>query len=378
MKETITWTPEQVNELLQLGKAQKGMVTFTDVMNFFENYKLATDVWEDNLDFVHDLCAKHHLQLVDDSEASLGADEDKEPLDNEEAAAELASVNGPVTGNVNLEDSVRMYLKTIGGYELLTKEEEVELAKEMEEGGSRAQQAKELLINSNLRLVVNIAKRFLNRGMPLLDLIQEGNMGLIKAVEKFDHRLGYRFSTYATWWIRQSITRAIADQGRLIRIPVHMVEAINKISRIRKQLAQENGREPRPEEIAEVMGVPLEKLEDVINHSFDPKSLETPVGEENDSLLGDFYVDQEALTPEESAANTMLKEQLQEALATLNPRERQVLELRFGLEDGRSRTLEEVGQYFKVTRERIRQIEAKALRKLARNRICKELRDYLE
>ncbi|MDD4675882.1 MAG: RNA polymerase sigma factor RpoD, partial [Syntrophaceticus schinkii] len=280
-----------------------------------------------------------------------------------------------VPEGVAIDDPVRMYLKEIGRIDLLTAEEEVELAKGIEAGD---EEARRRLAEANLRLVVSIAKRYVGRGMLFLDLIQEGNLGLIKAVEKFDYRKGYKFSTYATWWIRQAITRAIADQARTIRIPVHMVETINKLVRINRQLLQELGRDPTPEEIAAEMDIPPERVREIMKIAQEPVSLETPIGEEEDSHLGDFIEDEDALAPAEAASFILLKEQLEEVLETLTPRERDVLRLRFGLIDGRARTLEEVGQKFNVTRERIRQIEAKALRKLRHPTRSKKLKDYLE
>ena len=276
---------------------------------------------------------------------------------------------------ISIDDPVRMYLKEIGKVPLLTADEEIELAKRMEQGD---EEAKKRLSEANLRLVVSIAKRYVGRGMLFLDLIQEGNLGLIKAVEKFDYRKGYKFSTYATWWIRQAITRAIADQARTIRIPVHMVETINKLIRVSRQLLQEYGREPQPEEIAEVMGIPEDKVREIIKIAQEPVSLETPIGEEEDSHLGDFIPDDDAPAPADAAAFTLLKEQLMNVLSTLTPREEMVLKLRFGLEDGRARTLEEVGREFKVTRERIRQIEAKALRKLRHPSRSRKLKDSID
>ena len=292
----------------------------------------------------------------------------------EEASEELAQIDFSVPDGVNMEDPVRMYLKEIGKVPLLSAEEEMELAKRIEAGDD---EAKKRLSEANLRLVVSIAKRHVGRGMQLLDLIQEGNLGLIKAVEKFDYRKGYKFSTYATWWIRQAITRAIADQARTIRIPVHMVETINKLVRTSRQLLQELGREATPEEIAERMELPVEKVREVMKISMEPVSLETPIGEEEDSHLGDFIQDDHVPVPAEAAAFTMLQEQLEEVLSTLSERESKVLRLRFGLDDGRARTLEEVGKEFNVTRERIRQIEAKALRKLKGRGRSSKLKDYL-
>ena len=283
-----------------------------------------------------------------------------------------------VSRTVAVDDPVRMYLKEIGKVPLLSAEEEVELARRMEAGGSDGELAKQKLCEANLRLVVSIAKKYVGRGMHLLDLIQEGNLGLIKAVDKFDYTKGYKFSTYATWWIRQAITRSIADQARTIRIPVHMVETINKLIRVSRQLLQENGREPSPEEIADEMGITVDKVREILKIAQEPVSLETPIGEEEDSHLGDFIPDDEAPAPADAAAFSMLKEQLVYVLGTLTEREQKVLKLRFGLEDGRARTLEEVGKTFDVTRERIRQIEAKALRKLRHPTRSKKLKDYLE
>jgi len=293
----------------------------------------------------------------------------------EEAAPEETTVDLSVPEGVSIDDPVRMYLKEIGKVALLTSQEEVDLAMKIEEGDLVA---KKKLAEANLRLVVSIAKRYVGRGMMFLDLIQEGNLGLIKAVEKFDYRKGYKFSTYATWWIRQAITRAIADQARTIRIPVHMVETINKLIRVERQLLQELGRSPQPEEIATIMDMPVEKVREIMKIAQEPVSLETPIGEEEDSHLGDFIPDDDALAPAEAAAFTMLKEQLISVLDTLTPREEKVLRLRFGLDDGRARTLEEVGREFNVTRERIRQIEAKALRKLRHPSRSKKLKDYLD
>ncbi|NLN84218.1 MAG: RNA polymerase sigma factor RpoD [Firmicutes bacterium] len=305
-------------------------------------------------------------------EALEVSDDEFEKEEEEEAVVE---VDSSIPDNISLEDPVRMYLKEIGRVDLLTAEEEVILAKRMEMGDELA---REELAEANLRLVVSIAKRYVGRGMQLLDLIQEGNLGLLKAVEKFDYHKGYKFSTYATWWIRQAITRAIADQARTIRIPVHMVETINKLIRINRSLLQELGRDPTPQEIAEVMEVTPERVREIMKIAQEPVSLETPIGEEEDSHLGDFIEDQEALAPGDAAASTLLREQLEDVLSTLTEREENVLRLRFGLDDGRNRTLEEVGQIFGVTRERIRQIEAKALRKLRHPSRSKRLKDYLE
>ena len=303
------------------------------------------------------------------------SDDDDDILLDDEDEVEVEQIDLSVPDGISIEDPVRMYLKEIGKVPLLSAEEEIDLAKRMELGDM---DAKKRLAEANLRLVVSIAKRYVGRGMLFLDLIQEGNLGLIKAVEKFDYRKGYKFSTYATWWIRQAITRAIADQARTIRIPVHMVETINKLIRVSRQLLQELGREPTPEEIAEEMSMPVERVREILKISQEPVSLETPIGEEEDSHLGDFIQDDNVPVPAYAAAFTLLKEQLGEVLGTLTEREKKVLTLRFGLEDGRARTLEEVGREFNVTRERIRQIEAKALRKLRHPSRSRKLKDYLE
>ena len=312
------------------------------------------------------------IEDEDDEDPDIKAEIEKNP-DKREIDLEAA-----VAKNIAVDDPVRMYLKEIGKVPLLTADEEVELAKRMEAGGPDGELAKQKLCEANLRLVVSIAKKYVGRGMLFLDLIQEGNLGLIKAVDKFDWTKGYKFSTYATWWIRQAITRSIADQARTIRIPVHMVETINKLIRVSRQLLQENGREPTPDEIAEEMGITVEKVREILKIAQEPVSLETPIGEEEDSHLGDFIPDDDAPAPAEAAAFSMLKEQLVDVLGTLTEREQKVLKLRFGLEDGRARTLEEVGKAFDVTRERIRQIEAKALRKLRHPTRSKKLKDYLE
>ncbi|HHV94912.1 MAG TPA: RNA polymerase sigma factor RpoD [Clostridiaceae bacterium] len=347
-----------LKELIEKGKA-KGMLTYKEIMDAFEEIELDPN----QIDKIYETVEKMGIDVVDDF------DEEIEEISDEE----LDDLNLPE--GISIDDPVRMYLKEIGKVPLLTPEEEIELAKRMEQGDVAA---KRRLAEANLRLVVSIAKRYVGRGMLFLDLIQEGNLGLIKAVEKFDYRKGYKFSTYATWWIRQAITRAIADQARTIRIPVHMVETINKLIRVSRQLLQELGREPTPEEIAKEMNMPVEKVREVMKISQEPVSLETPIGEEEDSHLGDFIPDDEAPAPAESAAYTLLKEQLMEVLDTLTPREEKVLRLRFGLDDGRARTLEEVGKEFNVTRERIRQIEAKALRKLRHPSRSKKLKDYLD
>ena len=347
-----------LRELTELGKA-KGMLTYKEVMDAFEK----VDLPPEKIERIYDALERLGIDVLPE------ADDEIEDLDLEEDP-ELSIPEG-----VTIDDPVRMYLKEIGKVPLLSAEEEIELAKRMEKGD---EEAKKRLAEANLRLVVSIAKRYVGRGMLFLDLIQEGNLGLIKAVEKFDYRKGFKFSTYATWWIRQAITRAIADQARTIRIPVHMVETINKLIRVSRQLLQELGREPTPEEIANEMGLSEDKVREIMKISQEPVSLETPIGEEEDSHLGDFIPDDDAPAPDESAAFTLLKEQLIDVLDTLTPREEKVLRLRFGLDDGRARTLEEVGREFNVTRERIRQIEAKALRKLRHPSRSKKLKDYLD
>jgi len=346
-----------IKDLIEKGKA-KGMLTYKEIMDAFEEIELDPN----QIDKIYETVENMGIDVVGDF------DEEVEEIGDEE-------LDLSVPEGISIDDPVRMYLKEIGKVPLLTADEEIELAKRMEQGDNSA---KRRLAEANLRLVVSIAKRYVGRGMLFLDLIQEGNLGLIKAVEKFDYRKGYKFSTYATWWIRQAITRAIADQARTIRIPVHMVETINKLIRVSRQLLQELGREPTPEEIAKEMNLPVEKVREVMKISQEPVSLETPIGEEEDSHLGDFIPDDEAPAPAESAAFTLLKEQLMDVLDTLTPREEKVLRLRFGLDDGRARTLEEVGKEFNVTRERIRQIEAKALRKLRHPSRSKKLKDYLD
>ena len=330
----------------------------------------------DDVDKIYDYLESKKIEIrMEDDDDKLDDDDDLDDDVDSEDEIDLSKIDLSVPEGIGVDDPVRMYLKEIGQIPLLTAEQEVEYAKRMEEGN---EVAKRRLAEANLRLVVSIAKRYVGRGMQFLDLIQEGNLGLIKAVEKFDYRKGYKFSTYATWWIRQAITRAIADQARTIRIPVHMVETINKLTRVSRQLLQELGREPSPEEIAEEMDIPVEKVREIQKISQEPVSLETPIGEEEDSHLGDFIQDENVPVPAEAAAATLLREQLDDELATLTEREQKVLRLRFGLDDGKARTLEEVGKEFQVTRERIRQIEAKAIRKLRQPSRSKKLQDYLD
>ena len=360
---------EKLKELLSLAKKKKNMLEYQEISDFFADMQLDSDKFEKILDFL-EANNIDVLRITDDD-----ADDDILLEVDDDDEIEVEKIDLSVPDGVSIEDPVRMYLKEIGKVPLLSAEEEIELAKRMELGD---QEAKKRLAEANLRLVVSIAKRYVGRGMLFLDLIQEGNLGLIKAVEKFDYRKGYKFSTYATWWIRQAITRAIADQARTIRIPVHMVETINKLIRVSRQLLQELGREPIPEEIAAEMNMPVERVREILKISQEPVSLETPIGEEEDSHLGDFIQDDNVPVPADAAAFTLLKEQLEEVLGTLTEREQKVLTLRFGLEDGRARTLEEVGREFNVTRERIRQIEAKALRKLRHPSRSRKLKDYLE
>nr|WP_027355522.1 RNA polymerase sigma factor RpoD [Desulfofundulus thermocisternus] len=355
---------ECVKELIEKGK-KRGILTYSEIMDTLQG----VDLTPEQIDDIYEKLASMGIEVVPEVP-------DLEPMDDAviEPSAE-EDVDLSIPEGIAIDDPVRMYLKEIGRIPLLTPEEEIELAKRIEQGD---EEAKRRLAEANLRLVVSIAKRYVGRGMLFLDLIQEGNLGLIKAVEKFDYRKGYKFSTYATWWIRQAITRAIADQARTIRIPVHMVETINKLIRVSRQLLQELGREPTPEEIAKEMGISEEKVREIMKIAQEPVSLETPIGEEEDSHLGDFIEDQDARAPAEEASYTLLREQLEEVLKTLTDREQKVLRLRFGLDDGRARTLEEVGQKFGVTRERIRQIEAKTLRKLRHPSRSKKLKDYLD
>ena len=406
-EETKAKFREKLKSLLELGKKKRNILEYQEISDFFRDMNLDEEKMEKVLDFLE-------ANKVDVLRISDGDDEDDDIILDDEDEVEVEKIDLSVPEGVSVEDPVRMYLKEIGKVPLLSADEEIELAQKMEAGSvavekipllkerlaetgdeqekeeiqaeikalqldvDRGSDAKKRLAEANLRLVVSIAKRYVGRGMLFLDLIQEGNLGLIKAVEKFDYRKGYKFSTYATWWIRQAITRAIADQARTIRIPVHMVETINKLIRVSRQLLQELGREPTPEEIAEEMKMPVERVREILKISQEPVSLETPIGEEEDSHLGDFIKDDNVPVPADAATFTLVKEQLEEVLGTLTEREQKVLTLRFGLEDGRARTLEEVGKEFNVTRERIRQIEAKALRKLRHPSRSRKLKDYLE
>lgn len=406
-EETKAKFREKLKSLLELGKKKRNILEYQEISDFFRDMNLDEEKMEKVLDFLE-------ANKVDVLRISDGDDEDDDIILDDEDEVEVEKIDLSVPEGVSVEDPVRMYLKEIGKVPLLSADEEIELAQKMEAGSvavekipllkerlaetgdeqekeeiqaeikalqldvDRGSDAKKRLAEANLRLVVSIAKRYVGRGMLFLDLIQEGNLGLIKAVEKFDYRKGYKFSTYATWWIRQAITRAIADQARTIRIPVHMVETINKLIRVSRQLLQELGREPTPEEIAEEMKMPVERVREILKISQEPVSLETPIGEEEDSHLGDFIKDDNVPVPADAATFTLLKEQLEEVLGTLTEREQKVLTLRFGLGDGRARTLEEVGKEFNVTRERIRQIEAKALRKLRHPSRSRKLKDYLE
>jgi len=352
---------DEVKNLVNRGK-KEGELTYEEIMDALEDIDLDSE----DIEKIYDIFSEMNIEIVN----SKLEDEEDEDDEDENSGLDLSVPKG-----VGIDDPVRMYLKEIGKVDLLTADEEVELAKRMEQGD---EWAKQQLVEANLRLVVSIAKKYVGRGMLFLDLIQEGNMGLMKAVEKFDYTKGYKFSTYATWWIRQAITRSIADQARTIRVPVHMVETINKLIRVSRQLLQEKGREPKAEEIGEEMDISAEKVREIMKIAQEPVSLETPIGEEEDSHLGDFIEDEDSPAPASAASYILLKEQLDGVLDTLTDREKRVLELRFGIEDGRPRTLEEVGKEFGVTRERIRQIEAKALRKLRHPSRSKKLKDYLE
>ena len=367
MEENVVKFSEKLKELLALAKKKKNVLEYQEISDFFHDMELDAEQFEKILDFLEQNNIDV-LRITDD-------DDDSNIILTDEDEVDVEQIDLSVPDGVSIEDPVRMYLKEIGKVPLLNADEEIELAKRMELGD---EEAKKRLAEANLRLVVSIAKRYVGRGMLFLDLIQEGNLGLIKAVEKFDYRKGFKYSTYATWWIRQAITRAIADQARTIRIPVHMVETINRTHRVSRQLLQEYGREPKPEEIAKEMSLPAERVREILKISQEPVSLETPVGEEDDSHLGDFIQDNNIPVPAEEAAYTLLREQLEEVMETLTEREQKVIRLRYGLGDGRPRTLEEVGKEFHVTRERIRQIEAKALRKLRHPSRSRVLKDYLE
>ena len=373
MEEKTLTFEEKLSKLLELAKSKKNVLDETEVLDAFAGDELTPE----KLDRIYDFLDKKHVDILkmsndDEMDPDLfSEDEDADPEDE----IDVEHIDLSVPEGIGVDDPVRMYLKEIGKVPLLSPDEEIELAKKIELGD---EEAKKKLAESNLRLVVSIAKRYAGRGMQLLDLIQEGNLGLIKAVEKFDYRKGYKFSTYATWWIRQAITRAIADQARTIRIPVHMVETINRLVRTQRQLVQKLGREATPEELAKELDMPVERVHEIMKISQDPVSLETPIGEEEDSHLGDFIQDNNVEVPADAATYTLLHEQLMDVLSTLTEREQKVLRLRFGLDDGRPRTLEEVGRQFNVTRERIRQIEAKALRKLRHPSRSKILKDYLD
>ena len=373
MEEKTLTFEEKLSKLLELAKSKKNVLDEKEVLDAFAGEELTPE----KLDRIYDFLDKKHVDVLkmsndDDMDPDLfSEDEDADPEDE----IDVEHIDLSVPEGIGVDDPVRMYLKEIGKVPLLSPDEEIELAKKIELGD---EEAKKKLAESNLRLVVSIAKRYAGRGMQLLDLIQEGNLGLIKAVEKFDYRKGYKFSTYATWWIRQAITRAIADQARTIRIPVHMVETINRLVRTQRQLVQKLGREATPEELAKELDMPVDRVREIMKISQDPVSLETPIGEEEDSHLGDFIQDNNVEVPADAATYTLLHEQLMDVLSTLTEREQKVLRLRFGLDDGRPRTLEEVGRQFNVTRERIRQIEAKALRKLRHPSRSKVLKDYLD
>ena len=376
MEENIAKFGEKLKQLVAHGKKNKSILELQEINDFFSDMELDAEQMEK----VYEYLEANHIDVLRVSGDGDGIEElddvdDSDIVLTDEDDVDMEKIDLSVPDGISIEDPVRMYLKEIGKVPLLSADEEVELAKRMAEGD---EDAKKRLAEANLRLVVSIAKRYVGRGMLFLDLIQEGNLGLIKAVEKFDYHKGFKFSTYATWWIRQAITRAIADQARTIRIPVHMVETINKLIRVSRQLLQELGREPTPEEIAAELDMPVERVREILKISQEPVSLETPIGEEEDSHLGDFIQDDNVPVPAEAAAQTLLKEQLDEVLDTLTEREQKVLRLRFGMDDRRARTLEEVGKEFDVTRERIRQIEAKALRKLRHPSRSRKLRDYLD
>ena len=376
MEENIAKFGEKLKQLVAHGKKNKSILELQEINDFFSDMELDAEQMEK----VYEYLEANHIDVLRVSGDGDGIEElddvdDSDIVLTDEDDVDMEKIDLSVPDGISIEDPVRMYLKEIGKVPLLSADEEVELAKRMAEGD---EDAKKRLAEANLRLVVSIAKRYVGRGMLFLDLIQEGNLGLIKAVEKFDYHKGFKFSTYATWWIRQAITRAIADQARTIRIPVHMVETINKLIRVSRQLLQELGREPTPEEIAAELDMPVERVREILKISQEPVSLETPIGEEEDSHLGDFIQDDNVPVPAEAAAQTLLEEQLDEVLDTLTEREQKVLRLRFGMDDGRARTLEEVGKEFDVTRERIRQIEAKALRKLRHPSRSRKLRDYLD
>ncbi|MCR5295044.1 MAG: RNA polymerase sigma factor RpoD [Lachnospiraceae bacterium] len=372
---------EKLTMLLLTARKKKNVLNYSEISDAFKGLPFSAEEAEKTLDFfeANGVDVLRMEDNIKDDEVLIMSDDDDIGIDDEDDVdIDMEKIDLSIPEGISIEDPVRMYLKEIGKVPLLTAEEEIELSKQMELGGEAGKQAQQRLAEANLRLVVSIAKRYVGRGMLFLDLIQEGNLGLIKAVEKYDYRKGFKFSTYATWWIRQAITRAIADQARTIRIPVHMVETINKLIRVSRQLLQELGREPSPEEIAKEMNMSVERVREILKISQEPVSLETPIGEEEDSHLGDFIQDDNVPIPADAAAFTLLKEQLDEVLGTLTEREQKVLRLRFGLDDGRARTLEEVGKEFNVTRERIRQIEAKALRKLRHPSRSRKLKDYLE
>ncbi len=371
MEEHAVKFEERLKNLVALGKKKKNVLEIQEINDAFSDMALE----EEQMEKIYEYLESQNVDVLRITGDVDDVPDDVEIILSDEDDVDVEKIDLSVPDGISIEDPVRMYLKEIGKVPLLSADEEVELARRMSEGD---EEAKKRLAEANLRLVVSIAKRYVGRGMLFLDLIQEGNLGLIKAVEKFDYQKGFKFSTYATWWIRQAITRAIADQARTIRIPVHMVETINKLIRVSRQLLQELGREPSPEEIAEELDMPVDRVREILKISQEPVSLETPIGEEEDSHLGDFIQDDNVPVPAEAAAQTLLKEQLDEVLSTLTEREQKVLRLRFGMNDGRARTLEEVGKEFDVTRERIRQIEAKALRKLRHPSRSRKLRDYLD